>query len=410
MRWRFTCCLFFCFFSLSVSAQKLSGQWTGGFLSNGDPFGGHEYVLELEVDGDEVGGYSYTYFLIMGKRYYVICKLKGSYDKASKSIVVTETEKVKANTPPDFRDCLQTHMLTYLKNGADESLQGSWIPAPGQGNCGKGETTLKRKALVRVAPAPATEPVASNKTATAPKTGSTTKPPTTTKPSSGTAAKTGTTAKPATGATAKSGTTTKPSTGATTRSGTSAKPAAPPVAKTTQPAKPKPLGSPQSGGTREKPSPAPGKTTTEKVLEKPVTVEKTNRTGSQPMAPGTISTTDMTKLEKRTKQVIKMIDVSESTFKVDLYDNGQIDGDTVSLYYNGKLMVSRKRLSTTPISLTIKLDPDKADNDLVMYAENLGSIPPNTALMVVTVGDKRYEVNITSTEQTSGTVRFRMRE
>jgi hypothetical protein len=45
-----------------------------------------------------------------------------------------------------------------------------------------------------------------------------------------------------------------------------------------------------------------------------------------------------------------------------------------------------------------------------MYAENLGSIPPNTALMVVTVGDKRYEVNITSTEQTNGTVRFRLKD
>jgi type IV secretory pathway VirB9-like protein len=45
-----------------------------------------------------------------------------------------------------------------------------------------------------------------------------------------------------------------------------------------------------------------------------------------------------------------------------------------------------------------------------MYADNLGSIPPNTALMVVTVAGKRYEVNITSTEQTSGTVRFRLKE
>jgi hypothetical protein len=404
MRWRFTIFLIFCFFSLSVSAQKLSGQWTGGFQSNGDPFGGHEYVLELEVNGNEVGGYSYTYFLIMGKRYYVICKLKGSYDKASKSIVVTETEKVKANTPPDFRDCLQTHMLTYLKSGVDESLQGTWIPAPGQGNCGKGETTLKRKALVRVAPAPSTEPLASNKTATAPKTGSGTKPPASTKPSAGKTtaptAKTGTAAKPSTGATDKSVTATTPP----------AKPASPPVPKSAQPATSKPLGNPQSGGTREKPNPSTTRPTTEKVLEKPVTAEKPIRTATQPAAPGTISATDMSKLEKRTKQVIKMIDVTEPNFRVDLYDNGQIDGDTVSLYYNGKLVVSRKRLSTTPISLSIKLDPDRADNDLVMYAENLGSIPPNTALMVVTVGDKRYEVNITSTEQTSGTVRFRMRE
>jgi hypothetical protein len=43
-----------------------------------------------------------------------------------------------------------------------------------------------------------------------------------------------------------------------------------------------------------------------------------------------------------------------------------------------------------------------------MFAENLGTIPPNTALMIVTVAGKRYEVNISSSEQTSGTVRFRM--
>jgi hypothetical protein len=95
---------------------------------------------------------------------------------------------------------------------------------------------------------------------------------------------------------------------------------------------------------------------------------------------------------------------------IDAVDNGQIDGDTVSLYFNGKLMISKERLSAKPITLRIRIDPNQDDNDLVMYAENLGSIPPNTSLMVVTVGDKRYEVNITSTDQTSGTVRFKLRE
>jgi hypothetical protein len=92
-----------------------------------------------------------------------------------------------------------------------------------------------------------------------------------------------------------------------------------------------------------------------------------------------------------------------------MYDNGQIDGDTISLYMNGKLMVSRQRLSTTPVSIEINLDENK-ENELIMYAENLGTIPPNTALMVVTVGDKRYEVNISSSEQTNGAVRFSLRK
>lgn len=114
--------------------------------------------------------------------------------------------------------------------------------------------------------------------------------------------------------------------------------------------------------------------------------------------------------ENRDKKVLKTIVVENDEFRVDLYDNGEIDGDSVSVFFNGKLMVTHQRLSDKPITLKIKLDPDVEDNDLVMFAENLGSIPPNTALMIVTVDDQRYEVRITSTEQTSGTVRFKLKE
>lgn len=105
-----------------------------------------------------------------------------------------------------------------------------------------------------------------------------------------------------------------------------------------------------------------------------------------------------------------MIELDVPQFRVELYDNGQVDGDTVSLFFNNRLMVAQKRLSTTPISLDLVIDRSKPDNELVMYAENLGSIPPNTALMVVTARDKRYEVNITSTEDVNGAVRFRLKQ
>ena len=152
------------------------------------------------------------------------------------------------------------------------------------------------------------------------------------------------------------------------------------------------------------------KTTTPPVAEvtkKPETIEKNLPSIEKPKAPSTIQQTT-TKLNMRSKQVIKTVEVEANSFRVDLYDNGQIDGDTISVFYNGKLMVSRQRLSTEPISIQITLDPNKEDNELVMFAENLGTIPPNTALMIVTVAGKRYEVNISSSEQTSGTVRFRM--
>ena len=385
MRLRFALFVVLSCLYLAGSAQKLSGQWTGGFVSSGDPWGGGtEYVLELEVQGSKVQGFSYTYFIIMGKRYYVICRLSGSYDKDSKSMVVTEVEKVKANTPPDFRDCLQTHMLTYLKKGEEETLEGRWKPARQEDRCGTGETNLHRRMLAKMTPTKPTESISEKNSATKTAPGSASKAPGTSKQPSGTTAKT-----PATGKSPSAATTKPPA----TRS-------APPTA----------LAKPQVGGTREKPSTVPPKPAAPKSMEKPVPVEKTAKHAGEAMGPGAINPTGISKLEKRTKQVIRSIEVPEPEFTVHLYDNGQVDGDTVSLYFNGKLVVASKRLSTNPITIPIKLDPARADNELVMYAENLGSIPPNTALMVVTVGDKRYEVNITSTEQTSGTVRFRLKE
>jgi len=47
-----------------------------------------------------------------------------------------------------------------------------------------------------------------------------------------------------------------------------------------------------------------------------------------------------------------------------------------------------------------------ATNELIMVAENLGSIPPNTSYMVALVGDKRYDARLESTEGSSAMVRF----
>jgi len=45
-------------------------------------------------------------------------------------------------------------------------------------------------------------------------------------------------------------------------------------------------------------------------------------------------------------------------------------------------------------------------NELVMVAENLGSIPPNTSLMIAMVAGKRYEARLASTENSSALIRF----
>ena len=115
-------------------------------------------------------------------------------------------------------------------------------------------------------------------------------------------------------------------------------------------------------------------------------------------------------IENRTNELVKQIIVVHDSISVTLYDNGIIDGDSVTLIFNDKILVSHLLLSDQPKTFNIKIAPGNSRNELLMYAENLGSIPPNTALMVIYDGEKRYEVNISSTATSNGVVSFRLRE
>jgi N-acetylmuramoyl-L-alanine amidase len=112
------------------------------------------------------------------------------------------------------------------------------------------------------------------------------------------------------------------------------------------------------------------------------------------------------KYTDRTKNILKRIDLKQADFKVELYDDGDIDGDIVSVYYNGKALLSNKKLTDKALTLNLTADPDKTENELLIYAENEGNIPPNTALMVVTEGSSRTEVRITSDAKKNGVVLF----
>jgi len=112
-------------------------------------------------------------------------------------------------------------------------------------------------------------------------------------------------------------------------------------------------------------------------------------------------------LANRQNELVKTITVNTTEVVIDIYDNGTIDNDTVSVYLDKKLIVSKARLTDQPITVKLKLDEDNDYHELVMVAENLGDIPPNTSLMVVKAGDKQYEVRITSTEQKNAVVIFK---
>lgn len=111
-------------------------------------------------------------------------------------------------------------------------------------------------------------------------------------------------------------------------------------------------------------------------------------------------------LTNRKVELVKEIKVDTGTIQIDFYDNGQIDGDTISVYVNNMPVVSRKMLKTQPVSITVRVDAKRTEQEVIMVGENLGSIPPNTALMIVKAGDKRYQLYLTSDEQKNAMVRF----
>lgn len=113
---------------------------------------------------------------------------------------------------------------------------------------------------------------------------------------------------------------------------------------------------------------------------------------------------------QRTKEIQNEITVSSDSVKVDFYDNGEIDGDSISVFFNDQLLGSNLLLSTKAIHLNLHLDTTRDYNEVSMFANNLGSIPPNTALMLISDGTKRYEVRLSSNLEKNATVRIRRKK
>ncbi len=108
----------------------------------------------------------------------------------------------------------------------------------------------------------------------------------------------------------------------------------------------------------------------------------------------TLETT--TPIEERKDVVHRIIETEAAEATIDLYDNGMVDDDTVSLYFNGRLLIDRQKVSEVPLRLTVRLDKE-VENRFILFAHNEGKIPPNTALLVIRTGQARHELTLKST-------------
>lgn len=148
------------------------------------------------------------------------------------------------------------------------------------------------------------------------------------------------------------------------------------------------------------------------IKTSPLMSTDTVKTGPSIVKPPTLAiTTDtvqqmLQKMKDRKNITISRLPVEVKNITLNVYDNAIVDGDTVSIFYNGRLLVSKQRLSEKPIVLNIELDEKAVLHEIILFAENLGSIPPNTALVVVTAGDKRYELHASSSLEENAVLVF----
>ena len=122
----------------------------------------------------------------------------------------------------------------------------------------------------------------------------------------------------------------------------------------------------------------------------------------------TIAGTKEIKPNERKIQKVSEIFFSSDSLQLSFYDNGTIDGDTISMVLNGKIIAEKIKLTTNAYRVTI---PAKINLDdslmLVMHAESLGLIPPNTGLLVIMDGTTRHEIRFEGDMQRSSAVILR---
>jgi hypothetical protein len=112
------------------------------------------------------------------------------------------------------------------------------------------------------------------------------------------------------------------------------------------------------------------------------------------------------KFTERTRVFIKEIPLSGDSIELRFYDNAEVDGDSISLFLNNKLVFEHIRLTAVAYTIKFPVKDLQETNELVMVAENLGSIPPNTSYMVAIANDERYDARLASTEGSSAMIRL----
>ncbi len=396
-----------------VFSQNLTGVWRGYFYADVGPYKEY-YKYEVQIDqlkNSSLKGVTYSYRTTV---FYGKANFEGIWFPKAKSLLVKETNLVELKMAGNSQACAMTCNLDYLKDGKTETLKGTFtsINTDTKRDCGSGTVYLERVEqsdfakedfLLKKKPAPSTQ---NNKPVT--------KPPVTDN-----VKKANPVSLSKTNAKKLQAALGIPQDGIIgPKSSAEIKRKAPDFTEkldlnnTSQVNRLINLIKKNNAATAKKNAPV-SPPNQNKKLPPPVVKKDTiakSAPQTQPAQPE-IKNTPPKKLlpvpeviKERSNPLIKTITTDLPDVKIELYDNGEIDGDTITVYDNNQVIAWKKGLTDKPLTLNLKADASTPTHEFVMVADNLGSIPPNTALMIITTGGKRYQLFISSDKQKNAKV------
>lgn len=153
----------------------------------------------------------------------------------------------------------------------------------------------------------------------------------------------------------------------------------------------------------EKKTPLPVSKPVEPV--KQTTIVKTTPVEAPPAPSGPAAM-----LKERSNGTPQVVTYKSDSLVLALYDNGEIDGDTVSLLFNGEVIIAKQMLKASALKKTIYLPVGVEESSLLLYAENLGKYPPNTGLLVIHDGEETYQLRFSADLQQNASIIFRRKK
>jgi hypothetical protein len=351
--------------------QDLSGKWKGVFAPNQDQDGNvYSYELEIkELHNHTLSVVTYTKF---SNNFSAKAIASGMHSENTELVSVIETKFENLKLLGNFQACLMSNYLTYNTIRGRETLEGTYISSNSKmgKDCGSGTVYLEKEVPI-VKLIPKKLPAIENKVQVNKQVIAKNKFPITTKNTNPIATSKASAAKPIAEAATK----------AATAASIATTPSSSPNIKSE-------IAPTQTFVEIDKD--AKSNNTANNISNSIALKEKSNDKQILPFV-----------LIGRENKLVKNITVTSPHISFDMYDNGTIDNDTILVYDNKVLLLNDKGLSYKSVHFELDFSKEVPTHEIIIVAKNLGTVPPNTALMILKEGSNRKEYYIMTNMQTN---------